>query len=350
MKSTTLPFILQALLAAIFFGASAPIAKFLLGDNIAPIFLAAFLYLGSGTGTFLVRLTQRMRVKQAEADIKKPDVKWLAGAIISGGILAPIILMISLQNTPASTASLLLNFEGVGTTLIALLFFKEAISRRAWAAILVITLASIFLSANFKDGFGLSLGALGIILACVLWGLDNNFTRNISGKDPLAIVAWKGLVAGTFSFFLAFFLGNALPSVTTILYTLLLGFVSYGLSTMLFIRSMRGLGAARTSALYGTAPLAGVLLSIVIFGEFPSFLFIIAAILMIGGALLLINEEHSHTHVHTALIHEHGHSHKDPSHEHADVDKVHSHEHEHPAEEHEHDHMPDIHHRHGHEE
>jgi drug/metabolite transporter (DMT)-like permease len=350
MKSPTLPFILQALLAAIFFGASAPIAKFLLGDNIAPIFLAAFLYLGSGTGTFLVRLTQRMRAKEAEADIKLPDVKWLAGAIISGGILAPIILMISLQNTPASTASLLLNFEGVGTTLIALLFFKEAISRRAWTAILVITLASIFLSANFEGGFGLSLGALGIILACVLWGLDNNFTRNISGKDPLAIVAWKGLVAGTFSFFLALFLGNSLPSVTSILRILLLGFISYGLSTMLFIRSMRGLGAARTSALYGTAPLAGVLLSIIIFGEYPSFLFIIAAILMIGGALLLINEHHSHTHVHTALIHEHSHSHKDPSHAHADADGVHSHEHEHPAEEHEHDHMPDIHHRHGHEE
>ncbi|MDO9302802.1 MAG: DMT family transporter, partial [Anaerolineales bacterium] len=229
MKSSNFPFILQALLAAIFFGASAPIAKLLLGDSIAPIFLAAFLYLGSGTGTFLVKLTQRMRAKDVEADIKSPDIKWLAGAIISGGILAPIILMISLQNTSASTASLLLNFEGVGTTLIALLFFKEAISRRAWTAILVITLASIFLSANFESGFGLSLGALGIILACVLWGVDNNFTRNISGKDPLAIVAWKGLVAGTFSFFLALVLGNPFPSLTTILGTLVLGFVSYGL-------------------------------------------------------------------------------------------------------------------------
>ncbi|HNE70346.1 MAG TPA: DMT family transporter [Anaerolineales bacterium] len=350
MKSSTLPFILQALIAALFFGASAPIAKLLLGDNIAPIFLAAFLYLGSGAGTFLFRLTQRMRSKDAEADIKSPDIKWLAGAIIAGGILAPIILMISLQNTPASTASLLLNFEGVGTTLIALLFFKEAIGRRAWIAILVITLASIFLSTNFDEGFGLSLGALGIILACVLWGVDNNFTRNISGKDPLAIVAWKGLVAGTFSFFLAYFLGNTLPSLTVILGTLVLGFVSYGLSTMLFIRSMRGLGAARTSALYGTAPLAGVLLSIFLFGEIPSFSFVIAAVLMIGGALLLINEEHSHSHTHTAMFHEHSHSHDDSAHGHDTAKGVHSHEHEHPAEEHEHDHMPDIHHRHGHEE
>lgn len=346
MKSKNLGYVLQALLAALFFGASAPIAKLLLGD-IAPIFLASFLYLGSGTGIALTKLTQP---KGTEAGIQRADVKWLVGAIISGGILAPIVLMISLQNTPASTASLLLNFEGVGTTLIALLFFKEAISRRAWIAILVITLASIFLSTDISSGFGLSLGALGIILACVLWGADNNFTRNISGKDPLVIVAWKGLVAGSFSFVLAWSLGNPFPSFTTILGTLLLGFLSYGLSTMLFIRSMRGLGAARTSALYGTAPLAGVVLSIFMFGEFPSFFFIIAAVLMVGGALLLINEEHMHSHVHTAIFHEHSHSHNDGMHGHDTVAGVHSHGHEHPQEEHDHDHMPDIHHRHGHEE
>ena len=349
MKTGHLGFILEALLAAIFFGASAPVAKLLL-DEIVPVFLAAFLYLGSGTGISLVKFSQRLRSRDMEAGIKRADVKWLAGAIVSGGILAPIVLMISLQITPASTASLLLNFEGVGTTLIALLFFKEAISRRAWMAILIITLASMFLSTDFTSRFGLSLGALGIILACLLWGLDNNFTRNISGKDPLSIVAWKGLVAGTFSFFLAWFLGSPFPSAGAILGTLGLGFVSYGLSTMLFIRSMRGLGAARTSTLYGTAPLAGVLLSIVIFGELPSFLFIVAAILMIGGALLLINEEHSHSHVHTALFHDHSHRHDDLAHAHDRVDGVHSHEHEHPAEEHMHDHMPDIHHRHGHEE
>lgn len=344
MRTQNLGFILQALLAALFFGASAPVSKFLLGD-ISPVFLASFLYLGSGTGIALTKLTQR---KGTEAGIQRADVKWLAGAIISGGILAPIVLMVSLQNTPASTASLLLNFEGVGTTLIALLFFKESISRRAWAAILVITLASIFLSTDLSSGFGLSLGALGVILACVLWGLDNNLTRNISGKDPLVIVASKGLVAGTFSFLLAWALGNPFPAAATILGTLVMGFVCYGLSTLLFIRSMRGLGAARTSALYGTAPLAGVLLSIVIFGEIPSVFFILAAILMVGGALLLINESHSHAHVHTAIVHEHSHNHADPMHTHDDSKGIHSHEHEHPIEEHEHDHMPDIHHRHGH--
>ncbi len=349
MKSSTLPFILQALLAAVFFGASAPFAKLLLGD-ISPIYLAAFLYLGSGTGISLLKLSQKIirPSQQLEAGIRKADIKWLAGAIISGGVMAPIVLMVSLQNTAASTASLLLNFEGVGTTLIALLFFKEAISRRAWMAILVITLASIFLSTNFSEGFGVSLGALGVVLACVLWGLDNNLTRKISGKDPLVIVAWKGLVAGAFSFFLAFMLGNSPPSFTSIALTMGLGFISYGMSTILFILSMRGLGAARTSTLYGTAPLAGVLLSIFIFRESPSISYIIAGLLMIGGTLLLINEEHSHFHVHTALMHEHSHKHDDPAHRHDTSLGLHSHEHEHLMEEHQHDHMPDIHHRHEH--
>src|SRR5512143_3446188 len=156
---TNFTFILQALLVALFFGASAPISRMLLGD-VPPVLMAAFLYLGSGTGISLIKLSQRMTSNQKEAGIRRPDVGWLAGAIIAGGIIAPIVLMVSLQVTPASTASLLLNFEGVATTLIALFFFRESISRRAFAAILAITLASIFLSTNFKSGMGFSLGAL----------------------------------------------------------------------------------------------------------------------------------------------------------------------------------------------
>jgi ABC-type nickel/cobalt efflux system permease component RcnA len=125
----------------------------------------------------------------------------------------------------------------------------------------------------------------------------------------------------------------------------MLGFISYGLSTMLFIYSMRGLGAARTSALYGTAPLAGVLLSIVIFKDPVTVLFVLAALLMMVGAYWLANEEHAHFHIHMPVVHEHRHSH-DEFHLHDDHNEVHSHEHDHPHTEHEHGHMPDIHHRH----
>ncbi len=344
--------ITQALIAALLFGASAPLSKILLGE-IAPIPLAAFLYLGSGIGLLGIKIYQRSTQRLAderEAQIKKSDFPWLAGAILAGGVAAPITLLFSLQNTPAATASLLLNFEGVATTFIAALAFKESISRRAWWAIVLVTLSSICLSVNpLNASWGFSLGSLGIIAACILWGIDNNFTRNISAKDPLMIVTIKGLSAGSFSLGMALFLGQRLPGLGVIFGAMLLGSLSYGVSIVLFIHAMRSLGAARTSALFGTAPLAGMILSFLLFREFPSWLFMVALPLMIIGTLFLVSEKHEHAHVHALTIHEHAHEHDDEHHDHdhdgGDAQK-HSHIHTHDESVHEHDHLPDIHHRH----
>ncbi|MEO8611044.1 MAG: DMT family transporter [Chloroflexota bacterium] len=345
---------IQALLAAVLFGASAPLAKLLLGE-VEPISLAAFLYLGSGIGVLLFKGIRHSGTPEAEseAQIKRSDWGWLAGSVFAGGVAAPIVLLFSLRSTPAATASLLLNFEGVATSLIAALFFKESLNRTAVWAILCVTTASILLSWDVSGQWGLSLGALGILSACVLWGVDNNLTRNISAKDPLSIVLVKGLGAGSFSLLLTLLLGNSLPRLTIMLGAMLLGSISYGLSIVLFIRAMRGLGAARTSALFGIAPLAGVLLSFLLFRETPNTLFIIALPLMIVAALLLFREKHNHKHVHEAVTHEHRHRHDDGHHNHDHPEMMsrsltHSHVHTHEPIEHEHPHVPDIHHRHIH--
>jgi drug/metabolite transporter (DMT)-like permease len=353
MKSGTFYPTLQALLAAILFGASAPLAKLLLGE-IEPVLLAALLYLGSGFGLLAAQVFRKVGkpAGEAEAGLKKADLPWLTGAILCGGIAAPIVLMFSLRETPAATASILLNFEGVATTLIALIFFKEAIGRRAVGAIALITLASIFLTLNLKGGWGFSLGALGVLAACILWGMDINFTRNISAKDPLTIVTIKGLAAGTFSLILALMLGNRIPRLEILVEALVLGSLSYGLSIVLFVWAMRGLGAARTSAWFGTAPLVGVILSFVFFREAPGILFLIALPLMIVGAFLLLNEDHSHRHVHEPVSHEHRHHHDDGHHEHEHeipaLAAHHSHVHSHARQEHDHHHLPDTDHRHIH--
>ena len=352
-NSRILP-IIQAILAALLFGASAPFAKILLGD-VEPVTLAALLYLGSGLALLLLFLARRLFARRShnEAGLEKTDIKWLAGAVIAGGVAAPILQMFGLRGTPGSTASLLLNFETVATTLIAALVFKEHIGRHAWRAILLITLASILLSLNLKGGWGISFGALAVLGACALWGVDNNFTRNISGKDPQTIVMVKGLAAGAFSLTLALLLGNSLPNAVTTLKALLLGSLSYGLSIILFIRAMRGLGAARTSALFATAPLAGILFSFIFLRETPSIMLLAAFPLMVLGMVYLLTEDHSHTHIHPALVHAHTHSHDDGHHGHdhegaADPSKCHSHQHEHEETSHDHEHMPDIDHRHTH--
>ncbi|MHB8077269.1 DMT family transporter [Desulfosporosinus fructosivorans] len=227
--------ILQAMLAAALFGASVPISKLLIGE-IDPIPMASFLYLGSGIGLFFFRFFQGKKHYCNEAKVTKCDVPWIIGAISAGGILAPIVLMFSLKNAPASTASLLLNFEGVATTVIAVVAFKEAVGERIWGAVILITMASILLSWDSSGQWGLSIGAVGVISACVLWGIDNNFIRNISAKDPLSIVMIKGLSAGTFSLILSLVLGYSFPSIGFVLRAMILGCFSYGLSIVLFIR------------------------------------------------------------------------------------------------------------------
>lgn len=347
---------LQALGAAVLFGASAPLSKLLLRD-VQPIPLAALLYLGSGMVALIViqfQFVLNLRSDHRppmEAPISRNEVPWLTGAIFAGGVIAPIILMFSLKVTQASTASLLLNFEIVATTLIAATFFRESTGQRVWVSMTAITLGAILLSWEGSH-WGLSLGALGVLLACILWGLDNNFTRNISSKDPISIVAIKGFGAGLFSLVISHILGNRLPGIGKVLEVMVLGSLSYGVSIMLFIRSMRGLGAARTSTLFGTAPFMGAILSLIIFREIPGAIFFLAFLIMVFGTYWLVTERHTHAHQHFPQVHDHRHIHDDLHHGHSHQDlktvKEHAHPHTHGRLTHTHRHTPDIHHRHTH--
>lgn len=345
---------MQAILAAALFGASMPFSKMLLG-KIDPLLLAAFLYIGSGISSLLFVLLRGIGRKcdKAEAPLERADIPWLAGATVIGGMAAPIILMVSLRVTPAATASMLFNFEGVATILIASLLFQEAAGPRIWTAIGFITAAGILLSLDTSGGWGISIGALGVITTCVLWGLNNNLLRNISSKDPLKIVTIYGLCAGTFTLIPALVLGRSLPGITIVLAALLIGSISYGMCIMLTVLAMRGLGAARTSAYFGTAPFIGAILSFILFRELPSMPFLLAVPLMIAGAILLLGENHCHVHKHLPIEHEHRHRHDDMHHNHTHEDGycgngAHSHMHKHELLVHTHPHAPDIHHRHDH--
>jgi drug/metabolite transporter (DMT)-like permease len=354
MKHVSLVPILQALLAAVLFGASAPLSKLLL-QKIDPIPLAAFLYLGAGIGSWLLFAIQSLgsRGRMAEARLSRKDLPWLAGAVLAGGVGAPILLLLGLDRTPASTASLLLNFETVATTAIAVLAFKEAVDRRILWAVGLITLASILLSWT-GGAWGLSLGALAILAACFLWGLDNNFTRHISAKNPLVIVGVKGLGAGSFSLLLSFLLRKPMPAWEIAGLAMLVGAVCYGLSIQLFILALRNLGAARTGALFGVAPFVGTILSLLLWWEMPRALFWMALPVMLLGAWLMLTENHQHAHVHEPFEHVHAHGHPDEHHTHEHlleepgINGKHAHAHRHDELAHSHPHAPDLHHRHIH--
>lgn len=274
--------IFWAILATGLYALNAPVSKLLL-EEVPPTMMAALLYLGAGIGLAVVRLVQRMTGRgKKEAPLTKKDMPYTVGMVVLD-IAAPIFLMVGLTMTTAANASLLNNFEIVATAVIALLIFREAISRRLWLAIVLVTISSAILSVEDVTSFTFSYGSIFVLLACVCWGLENNCTRMISHKDPLEIVVIKGFGSGLGSLVLAFFLGeNALPLVYGVC-TLLLGFVSYGLSIFFYIYAQRYLGAAKTSACYALAPFMATALSLVIFREKPSISFFIALLIMAVG-------------------------------------------------------------------
>ena len=335
-----------AVLAAALFGVSTPFAKLLLGE-IEPIPLAALLYLGSGLGLLVVGIARRSEgAPMKERGLDPGDYPWLAGATLTGGVLAPIALFTGLRVTPAATASLLLNLEIMATALIAFFVFAEHVGRRALAAIGVITAAGIVLGSSPQGLSGYSLGAAAVAGACILWGVDNNLTRKISGKDPLAIAMVKGLAAGGISLFLALLSRADVPGIQAIAAALVVGFITYGVSIVLFVMALRELGAARTSAYFASAPFIGTIVSLLLFREIPGMGFLVALPLFLLGAALLVGERHAHPHIHERVVHVHRHWH-DAFHAHGhpgEDPEEHVHAPAHETEEHEHAHSPGGHH------
>ncbi len=350
IRKTLAPAVSAALAAALLFGASTPIAKQLLRD-IPAVLLAGLLYLGSGLGLGAARLL-RDGGWRAPA-LARREWLWLLLAIGFGGVLGPVLLMVGLARTPAATASLLLNLEAVATALIAWVVFRENTDRRVVLGMALIVGGALMLAgrgAPRAPGFGW--GAPLIALACLCWALDNNLTRKVSASDALFLAALKGLIAGVVNTALALYLGARLPATEGILETMTVGLFGYGISLVLFVVALRGLGAARTGAYFSTAPFLGAAIAVLAFGERPSGAFWLAAVLMGTGVWLHLQERHDHVHTHRGDTHTHRHRHDDHHRHSHDFDwdglEPHAHEHTHALLTHDHPHYPDIHHQHDH--
>lgn len=341
-----------ALLAALLFGVSAPLAKLLVGRT-TPQLLAGLLYLGSGGGLLVVWLARRRDAR--EAPLRARDVPWLVGSIASGGVAAPLLLMIGLARTPAATASLLLNLEGVLTALLAWFVVREHFDRRIAIGMACIVAGGVVLSWEGRARLGGIAGPLAVAAACLGWAIDNNLTQKLSGGDPVQVAMIKGLVAGVVNGAIALTLGATLPATGALGGALVLGFLSYGVSLVLFVLALRHLGTARTGAYFSAAPFVGAVASLLVFREAPTVPLVAGAALMGLGVWLHLTERHEHEHHHEAMEHEHAHVHDvHHRHEHGPDDPPvtdpvpHTHWHRHEPMVHTHPHYPDLHHRHSH--
>lgn len=340
----------SAILSAALFGVSPVLCKLLIGD-MSPALLAGLLYLGSGIGLQLLLLLQhRNAIRELRRLPPKHRTK-LLGAVLSGGVIAPLCLTYGIKYGTASEVTLLLNLETVATTLIAWLFFKEYIGPRVWAGKALIVIAASIVVLKSGGGLAFSISGLLVVLACIFWGIDNNLTRDVEELSSAVLASIKGLGAGIFTIVLALLFSSGTVAAYQIGGAMLIGALSYGLSLVLFVEALRKIGSARTTTFFAIGPFVGTLLSVALLGERPSASYWFAVSLMLAGVFLLYNEIHRHPHTHETLVHTHKHAHDDNHrhpHEEGEAAAVHEHPHLHEVTTHSHGHWPDIHHRHTH--
>lgn len=338
--------IAAALLAAATFGMTVPIAKAWFG-GINPWLLAGLLYLGSGLGLTAWAATQRR-----PWSVRRNELPWLAGAVLAGGILAPVLLLFGLRGVPASTAALLLTCEGLFTSLLAWAVFHEHYDRRIVVGFVAIAGGAMTLAvAPGSPQSAALVPTLFVLAACLAWGIDNNLTRVISLADPIQIAAAKGLIAGLTNTVLALSTGAQMPTLSIAALAGAVGLMGYGVSLVLFVYALRELGTSRTSAYFSVAPFVGAILAVLFLGESFTVSLMLAGALMAWGVWLHVTERHLHDHQHEAIEHEHAHEHDehhDHRHDEGAPQSSHTHRHTHTTLRHRHPHFPDAHHRHDH--
>lgn len=311
MKTTATFF---AIIAAALYAINIPFSKLLL-NYVPPTMMAAFLYLGAGVGMAIYGLVMKLFKKNnKKKSLTKRELPYTIAMIILD-IAAPIFLMIGISKTTSANATLLNNFEIVATSIIALVIFKEIISKKLCFAICLVTLSSIILSFEGNGTFSFNTGSLFVLGACICWGFENNCTKMISNKSSEEIVTIKGIFSGLGSLLVALFIGEQIPQTLWIITVMFLGFIAYGLSINFYIMAQKNLGAAKTSAYYSIAPFLGVVFSVIFVGERPQIKFYIALAIMIISTILMVKDTielqhtHEHQHIKNGVIYTHTHIH-----------------------------------------
>ncbi len=278
-----------AILAAALYAVNVPFSKLLL-EQVSPTMLAGLLYIGAGAGMGLLMAVQTaLGLPDDQPALTRADLPYTVAMVVLD-IAAPIFLMFGIANTTSANVSLLNNLEIVFTSVIALVFFKERISRRMWRAIGLVVIAGMILGFEGAGSFALNRGSLLVLCACLCWGIENNCTRSISDKSSQQIVLVKGIFSGLGGVTAARLVGEGFPPLLPLLLVLLLGFVAYGLSINFYIMAQKHIGAARTSAFYAVAPFLGVGFSFVILGERPRLQFYAALALMVVSTVIMVRE------------------------------------------------------------
>ena len=286
-KNTYVIAIACALVAAVGIGMKIPLTKLVLGQGDA-LSTMAFMYLGVLIGMSLIAVCGRKTsLIDPQRHLQKKDTPLLLILILLG-TTTTILINLGLLTTSATTGTVLNNFTLVATALLAFFIFKEKISKRLWIAIVFITLGVMILSIGDITAFSLTPGSLLIVGGTLCYGFANNIMKKVSDRNPVETSIVRSFGITLLSFVLMLFFGSTIPSLSTIIFMMVTGFLTSGLYFLFILYAQRKLGVAKTAALTGIYPLLGIIASIIIFSEIPNLAFGAALLLIIPGLFFAI--------------------------------------------------------------
>ncbi len=337
-----------AVAAAALFGASTPASKLLL-DRLHPVQLAGFLYLGAALA--MVPIVAGERRRHTVPPLDTANRRRLAGAVVLGGIVGPVLLLVGLELASSTSVSLLLNFETAATAVLGAMVFREHFTPSTLLGVVGIVVAGLMLSWGEGGAPGIGAGLL-VLCACICWAFDNHLTALIDGLTPSRSTLWKGFVASVVNLIVGFAVAPLGASYAYIAAAIVLGALSYGASIVLYITAAQHVGATRAQGVFASAPFIGAALSLLFLGEPLSNVQIAAGAILLVSIVAVLRGAHEHQHEHESTEHIHSHRHDDGHHGHEHpglpTATVHTHRHRHDHVDHAHPHWPDLHHRHRH--
>ncbi len=289
-----------AITSAVLFGISSTFNKIAL-ENVHPFVVAGMIYFVGGILLFGIHLSPLHKKllsifetpTETETTISKKDYRVLAFVILSGSIIAPLMLLYGLSGTTAINASLLLNSESLFTVSIAFTLLKERGTRKDYLAILLLLVGMVFVTTN-GEFHRLTLsteltGNLLIVGACFFWGIDNNLSKFLSKKrDIVMVTGLKCLIGGGILLIISAVLGIGISiPLVSLPYILSVGAFSIAFSILLFLFALREIGSMRTGVIFGMSSFFGAVFAFIILREPLTVVQTVSGLMMLVAVYIL---------------------------------------------------------------
>jgi drug/metabolite transporter (DMT)-like permease len=278
-----------AFIAALLSGVFTPFTKLLL--NYLPLYLAGGIaYSASSLGCLTIFAIRRIfftRGKKEDLIQGKDWILIVCTFLVDG--LCLFSFYYGLPYASSESASLLGATELVLTAIIASIFLHEHFSWPMWIAIALMTVGTVFLALDPSSSGGSSdFRWIFILLAYLGWAIQNNFTARLSNRDPFEVTGLKCIGSGMTLMIISLATGERSAAWGYMGYDVLLGIFASGISISCYVLGERFLGAGKTSAIYSSNPLIGVVLAFILFHSAPAWNFYAALATMAVGLGLAI--------------------------------------------------------------